>query len=150
MYLGWMGYSVILSVGMVACDSNHDYTFKELIENDVDILFANEDEIKAQCKSDSFDKAVEYAKSLNMIVAITRSEKGSIIVNKNEIIEINPIQVDKVVDTTGAGDLYASGFLFGLAKNKDLTVCGHYASIAAAEIISHYGARPLIKLSNLI
>ena len=132
------------------CVDRHRESFKELIENDVDILFANEDEIKAQCKSDSFDKAVEYAKSLSMIVAITRSEKGSIIVNKNEIIEINPIQVDKVVDTTGAGDLYASGFLFGLAKNKHLTVCGHYASIAAAEIISHYGARPLIKLSNLI
>ena len=132
------------------CVDRHRESFKELIENDVDILFANEDEIKAQCQSDSFDKAVEYAKSLDMIVAITRSEKGSIIVNKNEIIEINPIQVDKVVDTTGAGDLYASGFLFGLAKNKDLTVCGHYASIAAAEIISHYGARPLIKLSYLI
>jgi sugar/nucleoside kinase (ribokinase family) len=132
------------------CVDRHRESFKELIENDVDILFANEDEIKAQCQSDSFDKAVEYAKSLDMIVAITRSEKGSIIVNKNEIIEINPIQVNKVVDTTGAGDLYASGFLFGLAKNKDLTVCGHYASIAAAEIISHYGARPLIKLSNLI
>ncbi len=132
------------------CVDRHRESFKELIENDVDILFANEDEIKAQCQSDSFDKAVEYAKSLDMIVAITRSEKGSIIVNKNEIIEINPIQVDKVVDTTGAGDLYASGFLFGLAKNKHLTVCGHYASIAAAEIISHYGARPLIKLSNLI
>ena len=132
------------------CVDRHRESFKELIENDVDILFANEDEIKAQCQSDSFDKAVEYAKSLDMIVAITRSEKGSIIVNKNEIIEINPIQVDKVVDTTGAGDLYASGFLFGLAKKKHLTVCGHYASIAAAEIISHYGARPLIKLSNLI
>ena len=132
------------------CVDRHRESFKELIENDVDILFANEDEIKAQCKSDSFDKAVEYAKSLDMIVAITRSEKGSIIVNKNEIIEINPIQVDKVVDTTGAGDLYAGGFLFGLAKGKDLTTCGNYASIAAAEIISHYGARPLLKLSNLI
>ena len=66
------------------------------------------------------------------------------------MIEINPVQVDKVVDTTGAGDLYAAGFLFGIAKNKDLATCGHYASIAAAEIISHYGARPLVKLSNLI
>jgi len=113
-------------------------------------LFANEDEIKAQCQTDSFDNAVDYAKSLNMIVAITRSENGSVVVNKNEVIEINPVQVDKVVDTTGAGDLYAAGFLFGIAKNKDLATCGHYASIAAAEIISHYGARPLVKLSNLI
>ena len=65
-------------------------------------------------------------------------------------IEINPVQVDRVVDTTGAGDLYAGGFLFGMAKGKDLATCGNYASIAAAEIISHYGARPLVKLSNLI
>ena len=132
------------------CVDRHRESFKELIENDVDILFANEDEIKAQCETDSFEKAVEYAKSLNMIVAITRSADGSVIVNNNEVIEINPVQVDRVVDTTGAGDLYAGGFLFGMAKGKDLATCGNYASIAAAEIISHYGARPLVKLSNLI
>ena len=132
------------------CVDRHRDSFKELIENDVDILFANEDEIKAQCQSDSLDKAIEYAKSLNMIVAITKAKDGSVIVNNNEVIEINPIKVDKVVDTTGAGDLYAGGFLFGMAKNKNLSTCGHYASIAAAEIISHYGARPLVKLSSLI
>ena len=85
-----------------------------------------------------------------MIVAITRSADGSVIVKNDEVIQINPVQVDRVVDTTGAGDLYAGGFLFGMAKGKDFTTCGNYASIAAAEIISHYGARPLIKLSNLI
>ena len=132
------------------CVDRHRDSFKELIENDVDILFANEDEIKAQCQSDSLDKAIEYAKSLNMIVAITKAKDGSVIVNNNEVIEINPIKVDKVVDTTGAGDLYAGGFLFGMAKNKNLSTCGNYASIAAAEIISHYGARPLVKLSSLI
>ncbi|MDA0967754.1 MAG: adenosine kinase [Proteobacteria bacterium] len=132
------------------CVDRHRESFKELIENNVDILFANEDEIKAQCETNSFDKAVEYAKSLNMIVAITRSADGSVIVNKEEVIEINPVQVYRVVDTTGAGDLYAAGFLFGMAKEKDLTTCGNYASVAAAEIISHYGARPLVKLSNLI
>ncbi len=132
------------------CVDRHRDSFKELIENDVDILFANEDEIKAQCQSDSLDKAIEYAKSLSMIVAITKAKDGSVIVNNNQVIEINPIKVDKVVDTTGAGDLYAGGFLFGMAKNKNLSTCGHYASIAAAEIISHYGARPLVKLSSLI
>ena len=132
------------------CVDRHRDSFKELIENDVDILFANEDEIKAQCQSDSLDIAIEYAKSLNAIVAITKAKDGSVIVNNNEVIEINPVKVDKVVDTTGAGDLYAGGFLFGIAKNKDLATCGHYASVAAAEIISHYGARPLVKLSNLI
>ena len=123
------------------CVDRHRDSFKELIENDVDVLFANEDEIKAQCETDNFEKAVQYAKSLNMIVAITRSADGSVIVNHDKVIEINPVQVDRVVDTTGAGDLYAGGFLFGMAKEKDLATCGNYASIAAAEIISHYGAR---------
>ena len=132
------------------CVDRHRDSFKELIENDVDILFANEDEIKAQSEETDFDNAIEYAKSLNMTVAITRAEKGSVIVEKDNIIEINPIQVDKVVDTTGAGDLYAAGLLFGIARGKDISTCGNYASVAAAEIISHYGARPLVKLSNLI
>ncbi len=132
------------------CVDRHRDSFKELIENNVDILFANEDEIKSQCQSTSFENAIEYAKSLSKIVIITRAANGSVIVEKDKVIEINPIQVDKVVDTTGAGDLYASGFLYGIAKNKDLTTCGQYASIAAAEIISHYGARPLVKLSDLI
>ena len=132
------------------CVDRHRDSFKELINNDVDILFANEDEIGAMCQSSSFEDSVNYAKSLNMTVAITRAANGSVIVKQDSVIEINPIQVDKVVDTTGAGDLYASGFLYGLAKEKDLSTCGYYASVAAAEIISHYGARPLVKLSNLV
>ena len=75
---------------------------------------------------------------------------GAKIVKNNEVVEIPAIDVDKVVDTTGAGDLFASGFLYGLCQNKDLARCGHMASVAAAEIISHYGARPLSKLSNLV
>ena len=132
------------------CVDRHRDSFKELINNDVDILFANEDEIGAMCQSSSFEDSVNYAKSLNMTVAITRAANGSVIVKQNSVIEINPIQVDKVVDTTGAGDLYAAGLLYGLAKEKDLSTCGHYASVAATEIISHYGARPLVKLSSLV
>ena len=71
-------------------------------------------------------------------------------IEKNEVIEINPEKVEKVIDTTGAGDLYAAGFLYGCTKNKPLEDCGRYASIASAEIISHYGARPLVKLKDLI
>ena len=95
---------------------------------------------------------VKYSSIEDKVVLISGGSSGigSVIVENDKVIEINPVQVDKVVDTTGAGDLYASGFLFGIAKNKDLTTCGQYASIAAAEVISHYGARPLVKLSNLI
>ena len=142
--------TIAFTLSDLFCVDRHRDSFKDLIENDVDILFANEEEIKAQSESDSFDKSIEYAKSLNMIVAITKAADGSVIVNNNDVIEINSVQVDKVVDTTGAGDLYASGFLFGMANDKDLATCGQYASISAAEIISHYGARPLVKLSNLI
>ena len=93
---------------------------------------------------------LDYAKSLSATTIITLAEKGSLIVNNNEVIEIPAIVVDKVIDTTGAGDLFASGFLYGLCQNKDLKTCGHMASVAASEIISHYGARPLTKLSTLI
>ena len=141
---------VAMSLSDLFCVDRHRDSFKELIENDVDILFANEDEILAQCQSSNFEEAIEFSKSLNIIVAITRAAKGSIVVHKEKIIEVNPVKVDKVIDTTGAGDLYAAGLLFGIAREKDLSTCGNYASIAAAEIISHYGARPLVKLSNLI
>lgn len=132
------------------CVDRHHLSFNELIRSDVDILFGNEEEICAMSESTSISDGINYAKSLNIITAITLAEKGSLIINGNEIIEIPPIKIDKVIDTTGAGDLFASGFLYGICKNKDLSICGHMASIAAGEIISHYGARPFGKLSNLI
>ena len=131
------------------CVDRHRESFSELIKN-VDILFGNEEEICAMSKSKSIDDGINYAKSLNITCAITLADKGSLIIKNNEIIEISPIKVKNVVDTTGAGDLYASGFLFGLCREKELPYCGHLASLAAAEIISHYGARPLVKLSSLV
>ena len=98
----------------------------------------------------SIADGIEYAKSLGVLTAITLASNGSLIVYNNEVIEINPEKVEKVIDTTGAGDLYAAGFLYGCAKNKSFEECGRYASIAASEIISHYGARPLVKLKDLI
>ena len=96
------------------------------------------------------DDGIAYAKSLNIITVVTLGEKGSIIVDKDSVIEIEGKPVDKVIDTTGAGDLYASGFLYGLSRQKDLAECGRLASIAASEIISHFGARPQVQLSSLI
>ena len=132
------------------CVDRHRDSFAELIKNNVDILFGNEEEICAMTNATSIEEGVQYAKSLNIIVAITLAERGSLIVKNNKVTEVPAIDIDKVIDTTGAGDLYASGFLYGLSQNKELNDCGHMASVAAAEIISHYGARPLGKLSNLI
>ena len=132
------------------CVDRHHQSFTELIKNDIDILFGNEEEICALANSTSISDGIDYAKSLNITVAITLAEKGSLIVKGNQVIQVQASKIDKVIDSTGAGDLFASGFLYGLCKNKELSNCGHMASIAAAEIISHYGARPLSKLSNLV
>ena len=132
------------------CVDRHRDSFKELITNDVDILFANEDEIKSMAQTSIFEEGLEYAKSLNITSAITKGSSGSIIISNGSVNEIDAQKVDKVVDTTGAGDLFAAGFLYGYSKNKSMAECGNYASIAAAEIISHYGGRPLVKLSSLI
>ena len=132
------------------CVDRHRKSFNELIKLNVDILFGNEEEILAMAQVSSIADGIEYAKSLDVLTAITLASNGSLIVYNNEVIEINPEKVEKVIDTTGAGDLYAAGFLYGCAKNKSFEECGRYASIAASEIISHYGARPLVKLKDLI
>ena len=132
------------------CVDRHRESFSDLIKSSVNILFGNQEEICAMAQVKSIEEGVEYAKSLDILTVITLSEKGSLIVNNNEVIVIDPKKVEKVIDTTGAGDLYAAGFLYGCSKNKSFEECGRYASIAAAEIISHYGARPLVKLKDLI
>ena len=100
--------------------------------------------------SKNLDDGISYAKSLNNISVLTLAEKGSLIIANEEVLEITAKPVKKVVDTTGAGDLYAAGFLYGLTHHKNYQESGYLASIASAEVISHFGARPRIKLSSLI
>ena len=132
------------------CVDRHRNSFKQLIDNDIDILFGNQDEICSMIETKNLDNGIAYAKSLGIITIITLGQKGSIIVDKDNVIEVKAKSVNKVIDTTGAGDLYASGFLYGISRQKSLAECGRLASIAGAEIISHFGARPRIKLSSLI
>ena len=132
------------------CVDRHRKSFSELIKLNVDILFGNEEEILAMAAATSIVDGIEYAKSLGILTAITLSEKGSVIVHNNEVLEINPEKVDKVIDTTGAGDLYAAGFLYGLCKSYALTHCAKLGSLVASEIISHDGAKPIIPLKHFL
>jgi sugar/nucleoside kinase (ribokinase family) len=119
------------------------------IDSEVDILLANEAELTALFETSSFDTAVRSLRGRAKLAAITRSEKGSTVIAGDSIQDIAAAPVAKVVDTTGAGDQYAAGFLFGLAKGRPLDVCGRLGSLAAAEVISHYGPRPQVSLQDL-
>jgi sugar/nucleoside kinase (ribokinase family) len=128
------------------CVERHRDDFLDLIRSSIDIVFANETEIKAMYKTQSFSGAIDAARKDCPLVVVTRSEKGSVIVNGQETIEVPAHPVKAVVDVTGAGDLFAAGFLFGHTTGKPLAHCARLGSLAASEVISHVGARPEVNL----
>jgi sugar/nucleoside kinase (ribokinase family) len=130
------------------CVERHRDDFLDLIRSSIDIVFANETEIKALYKTQSFSGAVDAARKDCSIVVVTRSEKGSVIVKGQETIEVPAHPVKSVVDVTGAGDLFASGFLYGYTNGKPLAQCARLGSLAASEVISHVGARPEVNLAT--
>ena len=140
---------VALTLSDPFCVDRHREEFRDLVENHVDILFANEAEIISLYQVKDFDAALQQARKLNRICALTRSARGSVVVHRNEIHVIDAAPVAQVVDTTGAGDLYAAGFLYGLTHGLGLADCGRLAGLCAAEIISHIGARPQRPLREL-
>jgi sugar/nucleoside kinase (ribokinase family) len=119
------------------------------IDSEVDILLANEAELTALFETSSFDIAVRSLRGRAKLAAVTRGEKGSTVIAGDVIHDVAVVPVEKVVDTTGAGDQYAAGFLFGLARGRPLDACGALGSLAAAEVISHYGPRPQVSLQDL-
>jgi sugar/nucleoside kinase (ribokinase family) len=131
------------------CVERHRDAFLDLIRTSIDIVFANETEIKALYKTQSFSGAIDAARLDCPLVVVTRSEKGSVIVKGQDTIEVPAHPVKTVVDVTGAGDLYAAGFLFGHTSGKPLAHCARLGSLAAAEVISHVGARPEVNLATL-
>jgi len=144
------GRKVSLSLSDSFCVNRHHAEFLDLVENHVDILFANEQEIGALYGTDRFEDSLAAVRKLGKVAALTRSEKGAVIVSGGEMVEVKAEPVAKVVDTTGAGDLYASGFLYGFTRGLAPAVCGRLGAIAAAEVISHVGARPEASLKDLV
>lgn len=143
------GGRIALSLSDSFCVGRYRDEFLHLLDRDIDILFANEDEAKALFESEDFDGVVAQASTWGGIAALTRSAKGCVIVQGGAIHQIPAVPVERVIDTTGAGDQFAAGFLYGLTHAKDLADCGRLGALAASEVISHYGARPEISLKEL-
>jgi fructokinase len=139
------GRQVALSLSDPFCVNRHRPAFRDLVAGHVDILFANEAEITSLYETNTFEAAADQARRDVALAALTRSEAGSIILRGDSTVTVAAERAD-VVDTTGAGDAYAAGFLAGLTSGRDLATCGRIASIAAAEVIGHYGARPMADL----
>ncbi|MCZ4296980.1 adenosine kinase [Henriciella marina] len=143
------GRKVALTLSDGFCVERHRDSFLHLIKNHVDLVFANEDEALSLYQTDNFDEAVERMQADAGLAAITRSEKGSVVISPEGAVAVAAEPVDKVVDTTGAGDQYAAGFLFGVSRGLPLETCAKLGHIAAAEVISHYGPRPEVSLAEL-
>jgi sugar/nucleoside kinase (ribokinase family) len=143
------GRRVALSLSDPFCVGRHRAEFRTLLEEHVDILFANEAELCAMFETTDFAAAVAAVRPLCEVAACTRSEKGSVVVAGRDTHVIDAAPVARVVDTTGAGDLYASGFLFGLTHGLGLERSGKLGSLCAAEVIGHFGARPEAPLARL-
>lgn len=143
------GRKVALTLSDPFCVERHRAAFLDLVEHHVDILFANELEICALYQVRDFDAALPHVRGHCELAALTRSAKGSVLVNGDRTHVVSAHPVEAVVDTTGAGDLYASGVLYGLAQGLDLPTCGRLGSLAAAEVIAHVGARPMVPLADL-
>ncbi|MFA9387716.1 MAG: adenosine kinase [Methyloceanibacter sp.] len=143
------GAKVALTLSDPFCVERHRDDFRKLVSEDADIVFANEQEITTLYEVNSFDEAADAALQDTEMAVLTRSEAGSVIVSAGEMVSVPADPVAKVMDATGAGDLYAAGFLFGLTQGLSIETCGKLGNLAAAEVISHIGARPETGLREL-
>jgi len=141
---------IILSLSDSFCVERHRQSFLELIENYVDIVFCNESELLSLFRQDNLDRCKEFISSLCELAIVTLGKSGSLIIHKNRIEKIKANVLGKVVDTTGAGDVYAGGFIHGLINNYSLKKSGEIGSICAGYIITQLGSRPNKDLQKLI
>jgi sugar/nucleoside kinase (ribokinase family) len=144
------GRKVSLTLSDSFCVDRHRDDFLSLVRDEVDLLFGNDDELLSLYQTDSFDDAVAAVRRDCGLAAITVGAKGSYVVTPDDVLHVAAYPVRRVIDTTGAGDLYSAGFLFGYTQGRDLKECGRLGSLAASEVISHVGPRPLTELRTLI
>ncbi len=143
------GNRVAFTLSDSFCVDRHRAEFLELVESEVDVLFANEAEITSLFEVDDFDDALQRVAHSCEIAALTRSELGAVIVARDEVHVVDATHVREVVDTTGAGDQFAAGFLYGLTHGYDLGTAARLGALAAGEVIGHLGARPATSLADL-
>jgi sugar/nucleoside kinase (ribokinase family) len=144
------GNKVAFTLSDVFCVEGHRGDFIDLLTSHVDIMFGNENEVKSLYRTDNLEAAMAQLAHHSCITVITRSEKGALVVGSGEVHEVPGVHVPKVVDTTGAGDLFAGGFMAALVQGRSLPDCARVGCIAAAEVISHFGARPEADLKALV
>jgi fructokinase len=144
------GGQVALSLSDAFCVDRHRDSFLELVDGHVDVLFANEMEITALYKADSFEAAADRVRGRCRVAALTRSEQGSVLLAGDETIAIAPFRLGDLVDTTGAGDLYAAGFLHGYTRGESLERCGRLGSLCAGQVVTQLGPRPQASLPELV
>ncbi|HTM45782.1 MAG TPA: adenosine kinase [Polyangiaceae bacterium] len=141
---------VALSLSDSFCVARYRQAFQELVADHIDLLFANETEILSLYETNDFDQAARTVRGKCELAVLTRSAKGSVVLKGHETFEVGAEKVAHVVDTTGAGDLYASGFLWGYTRGLAPARCAKAGAVAAAEVISHFGARPETDLKALM
>jgi sugar/nucleoside kinase (ribokinase family) len=144
------GAEVSVTLSDAFCVDRHRDAFRSLVEQHIDILFANEVEICSLYEVDDFDEALQMVRGHCRVACLTRSEKGAVVLRGDEVHVVDAEPVAQVVDTTGAGDQFAAGFLYGYTQGRDLHSCGQMGAILAAEVIQHYGARPEADLKALV
>lgn len=144
------GRQVALSLSDPFVVERHRGDLLELIKDDVDILFGNEDEIFRMYEASDLNSAIERLRSAKVLAVMTRGSKGAVVFDGQTTAAVDAAPVAKVVDTTGAGDLFAAGFLYGYTHGRSLLSCARIGAMAAAEIISHMGARPDVPLRELL
>ena len=144
------GRTVALTLSDPFCVDRHRDAFLALVEGHVDILFANEAELCSLYRTDSFEAALGAVRGHCQVAAVTRGARGSVVVAGDDVHVVGADAIPQVVDTTGAGDLYAAGFLYGLTQGRDLPTCALLGGVAAGEVISHVGARPAEPLRDRV